>query len=116
MPPRLPSGAQSPARSAGFDLAGGFGGAALRAGACALTTSENVTTPSDSVARNINRLRMGELLTLVVYFAAGAGAGGPFANSSLPSGNTIFWRFPTFAPFLAAKTYTVTSSPSFKDR
>ena len=71
---------------------------------CEHDVSEKVATPSESVARNVNRFRMGRLLALVVYFGGAAGAGaGPAAVSSLPSASTIFCRLPTLAPFFAAK-------------
>ena len=46
--------------------------------------------------------------------AAPRGAAPP-ADSSVPLANTIFWRLPTGAPFLATKIYTVTCSPIVSD-
>jgi hypothetical protein len=89
MPPLLGSGAQSPDRSATFDVAPGGGPAGAREGAvfCARTTSEKVVNAIRAIADSRAWFRMGRYL----------------ADSSLPSGNTSLCRFPTVAPFAATK-------------
>ena len=89
MPPLLGSGAQSPERSATFDVAPGGGPACAREGAvfCARTTSEKIINAIRAMADSKARFRMGRYL----------------ADSSLPSDNTSLCRFPTGAPFDATK-------------